>query len=69
MPPLACIRITTAAMSMVTWATARIPVETQRWREAHILAAGLVIFSFVVILSMMLLDVTTLPEPVRSSTT
>jgi molybdate transport system permease protein len=31
-------------------------VETQRWREAHILAGGMVLFSFVVITSMMILD-------------
>jgi molybdate transport system permease protein len=31
-------------------------VETQRWMEAHILAAGLVIFAFVVITAMMVLE-------------
>lgn len=31
-------------------------VETQRWSEAHILAGGMVAFSFVVILAMFLLD-------------
>ena len=31
-------------------------VETQRWTEAHILAAGLVVFSFVVIATMMTLE-------------
>lgn len=31
-------------------------VETQRWMEAHILAAGLVAFSFLVILSMFVLE-------------
>ena len=31
-------------------------VETQRWGEAHILAGGLVVFSFLVILAMLLLD-------------
>lgn len=31
-------------------------VETLRWREANILAAGMVVFAFLVILSMMLID-------------
>ncbi|HCS69799.1 MAG TPA: molybdate ABC transporter permease subunit, partial [Rhodospirillaceae bacterium] len=31
-------------------------VETLRWAEAHILAGGLLVFAFVVILSMMLLE-------------
>lgn len=31
-------------------------VETQRWTEAHILAAGMVVFSFVVIVTMMTLE-------------
>ena len=31
-------------------------VETLRWTEAHILAAGMLVFAFVVILSMMLLE-------------
>ena len=31
-------------------------VETLRWAEAHILAAGMLVFAFVVILSMMLLE-------------
>ena len=31
-------------------------VETQRWTEAHILAAGMVMFSFVVITTMMVLE-------------
>jgi molybdate transport system permease protein len=31
-------------------------VETQRWREAHILAAGTVIFAFLVVLAMFLLE-------------
>ncbi|MGE3709827.1 MAG: molybdate ABC transporter permease subunit [Hyphomicrobiaceae bacterium] len=31
-------------------------VETQQWTEAHILAGGMVIFSFLVILSMMIID-------------
>jgi molybdate transport system permease protein len=31
-------------------------VETQRWREAHILAGGMVIFAFLVILAMFLLE-------------
>lgn len=31
-------------------------VETQRWTEAHILAAGMVVFSFLVILAMFLLE-------------
>ena len=31
-------------------------VETQRWSEAHILAAGMVVFSFVVITAMLLLE-------------
>lgn len=31
-------------------------VETVQWRQAHILAVGMLIFAFVVILSMMLLD-------------
>jgi len=30
-------------------------VETQQWREAHILAVGMVIFSFAVILATMML--------------
>ena len=31
-------------------------VETQRWNEAHILAGGMVVFAFLVILAMLLLD-------------
>ena len=31
-------------------------VETLRWREANILAAGMVVFAFLVILAMMLLE-------------
>src|SRR4029079_10777324 len=31
-------------------------VETMQWTQAHILAAGMLVFSFVVILSMMLLE-------------
>ena len=31
-------------------------VETLRWREANVLAAGMVVFAFLVILSMMLID-------------
>lgn len=31
-------------------------VETQRWGEAHILAAGMVLFAFIVILTMTLID-------------
>jgi molybdate transport system permease protein len=31
-------------------------VETQRWREAHILAGGMVVFSFVVILAMLVIE-------------
>src|SRR5262245_5250082 len=31
-------------------------VETQRWTEAHILAAGMVVFSFIVITTMMVLE-------------
>ncbi len=31
-------------------------VETQRWAEAHILAAGLIVFSFVVITTMLVLE-------------
>ena len=31
-------------------------VETQRWTEAHILAAGMVVFSFLVITAMMILE-------------
>ena len=31
-------------------------VETSQWREANILAAGMVVFAFVVILAMMLIE-------------
>ena len=31
-------------------------VETSQWREASILAAGMVVFAFVVILAMMLIE-------------
>ena len=31
-------------------------VETLRWTEAHILAAGMLVFSFAVILAMMLIE-------------
>jgi molybdate transport system permease protein len=31
-------------------------VESLQWTQAHILAAGMLVFSFVVILSMMLLE-------------
>jgi molybdate transport system permease protein len=31
-------------------------VETSRWREASIVAGGMVVFAFVVILSMMLIE-------------
>ena len=31
-------------------------VETMRWAQAHVLAAGMLVFSFVVILSMMVLE-------------
>jgi molybdate transport system permease protein len=31
-------------------------VESLQWAQAHILAAGMVVFSFVVILSMMVLE-------------
>ena len=31
-------------------------VETLRWTEAHILAGGMLVFAFVVILSMMLIE-------------
>ena len=31
-------------------------VETQRWTEAHILSAGMVVFAFAVITTMMVLE-------------
>ena len=31
-------------------------VETQRWREAHVLAGGMIAFSFLVVLAMLLID-------------